>query len=367
MSQMSSTDRYRARRSRLISLIKKQGIDLLVVSSRPNVTYLTGFTGEDTWLVIGPQQTLLVSDSRFETELSQQCPDIEAAIRTARNTRSAFLGQILAAASARNIGYEKHIVTVADFEQVSASRPEANWKGTVGLVEQLREIKDTTEIASIRAAISLAEKGFRTLVAGWVPDMTELQAAHDLEHSMRRFGALRAAFEPIVGAGPNSALPHYRGGPVPLSSSSFFLVDWGAVEPGGYHSDLTRIVATSKIPPKLEKLYRVVASAQQAALAEVRPGVPGKVVDAAAREVISNAGFGKYFGHGLGHGIGLEIHEGPRLSPLAEQVLQPGMVVTIEPGIYIPEFGGVRLEDDVLVTKGGCERLTTLPVEAGLL
>src|SRR5262249_19540762 len=158
-------------------------------------------------------------------------------------------------------------------------------------------------------------KGFIALVSNLLPDMTERQTAHDLEHAMRRFGALRAAFEPILGVGPQSALPHYRAGELRLHASSFALIDWGAVEPGGYHSDLPRVIAESNVPPKLEKLHRVVMSARQAALDALRPGVACQAVDAAARKVIDDAGFGKYFGHGLGHGIGLEIHESPRFSP----------------------------------------------------
>ena len=198
-----------------------------------------------------------------------------------------------------------------------------------------------------------------------LPEMTERQAAHELEHGMRRFGALRAAFEPIIAVGDRSALPHYRAGLRRFDESGFVLCDWGAVSPKGYHSDLTRVWATGKVPPKLHTIYGVVLNAQQAAIAAIRPGAKCQDIDAVARKVIDQAGYAKHFGHGLGHGIGLDIHEGPRLSPISTDVLKPGMVVTVEPGIYLPGIGGVRIEDDVLVTRDGCEVLTCVPRELG--
>jgi Xaa-Pro aminopeptidase len=181
---------------------------------------------------------------------------------------------------------------------------------------------------------------------------------------MRRFGAIRAAFEPIIAVGDRAALPHYRAGLRQFSEAGFTLVDWGALSPRGYHSDLTRILVTSKLPPKLAQIYGVVLKAQQAGIDAIRPGAKCQDIDAAARKIIDQAGFGKYFGHGLGHGIGLDIHEGPRLSPISADVLKPGMTVTVEPGIYLPGVGGVRIEDDVLVTRDGCELLTTLAKDA---
>jgi Xaa-Pro aminopeptidase len=198
-------------------------------------------------------------------------------------------------------------------------------------------------------------------------DHTERQAAHELEHGMRRFGALRASFEPIVAVGDRSALPHYRAGLNRFDQSGFALVDWGAVSGRGYHSDLTRLLVTSKLPPKLHHVYGVVLKAQRAGIEAIRPGATGQEVDATARKVIDQAGYAKYFGHGLGHGIGLEIHESPRLSPISKDELRPGMVVTVEPGIYLPGVGGVRIEDDVLVTRDGYEVLSSLPNESPAL
>lgn len=327
------------------------------------MTYLTGFTGDATWLLIGPKRTLIVSDSRFETQLADECPGLETEIRTAKTQSADFLAAILKKLGCSRIGFESGYTTVATHNDLVEKTKGVELTPSAGLIEELRQVKDSEEIAAIRDAIYLAERGYAVLRSLLLPEMTEREAAHELEHAMRRFGALRAAFEPIIGVGPQSALPHYRAGLRQLGESPFVLIDWGAVEPGGYHSDLTRVIATSKIPPKLDKLHRVVMNARQAALDNIRPGVACQLVDAAARKVIEDAGFGKYFGHGLGHGIGLEIHESSRFSPLSKDTLQPGMVLTVEPGIYLPGFGGVRLEDDVLVTRDGYEVMSSVPLE----
>ncbi len=358
-----ASDRHQTRRSRLISAIKKAQLDLLIVSHPPNVTYLTGFTGDASCLLIGPKRTVMVSDSRFETQLADECPGLATEIRTSKTQTVDFLAEILGKLGMKRIGFESAYTTVGTHQSLAEKVTELTLTPSAGLVEELRQIKDSEEITAIRDAIYLAERGYAVLRALMLPDMTEREVAHELEHAMRRFGALRAAFEPIVGVGPQAALPHYRAGLHSLQEAPFVLIDWGAVEPGGYHSDLTRVIATSKIPPKLDKLHRVVMNARQAALDAIRPGVACQQVDAAARKVIDDAGFGKYFGHGLGHGIGLEIHESTRFSPISKDTLQPGMILTVEPGIYLPGFGGVRLEDDVLVTRDGYELLSSVPLE----
>jgi Xaa-Pro aminopeptidase len=230
-----------------------------------------------------------------------------------------------------------------------------------GLVEELREIKDAHELASLRKAVRQAQRGFAVMRASLKGDMTELEFAHDLEHAMRGFGARAAGFDPIVAVGPRAALPHANPTSARISEADLLLIDWGAMSQDGYRSDLTRVLVTGRISSKLRKIYEVVLKAQLRGIAAIRPGVTGKQVDAAARSVIEKAGYGKQFGHGLGHGIGLDIHEGTRLSPVSKDVLKPGMVITVEPGIYIPGWGGVRIEDDILVTRDGHEVLTSVP------
>lgn len=362
---MSGHIPYLERRTRLRSLLKKAKLPAMLVAHEPNVRYLTGFTGEASQLLITSQTELMISDSRFETQLTNECPEVEAVIRTAKSTMADFVAEVLSAQKITCAAIEGDVLSVASFEKYKEIATTTEFVVTSGIIDQLRMIKDKTEIAALRRAIDIAQRGFQAVQGLFTPDMTELEVAHELEHLMRRHGALRAAFEPIVGVGPQAALPHYRAGPARLSDAPFVLIDWGAVEPNGYHSDLTRVLSTSKIPPKLEKLYRVVFEARAAALALMRPGALAKDVDAAARKVITDNGFERYFGHGLGHGVGLEIHEQPRLSPLSDDVLQPGMVITVEPGIYLPGFGGVRLEDDVLITRDGHEVLTSTPLEMG--
>ena len=212
----------------------------------------------------------------------------------------------------------------------------------------------------MRQAIREAEKAFAVLCATLRPNRTEKELADDLEYQLRLQGADCSSFPPIVAAGPRAALPHARPTTEPVGDHELLLVDWGASHKG-YKSDLTRVLVTGRISPKLERLYGVVLRAQEQAIASIRPGKTGREIDDVARSVIADAGFGQYFGHGLGHGIGLDIHELPRLSVLDEKPLEAGMVVTVEPGIYLPGWGGIRIEDDVLVTRRGHEVLTNCP------
>lgn len=360
-----TTDRFESRRNKLVQLIRKAGIAALLVTNPKNVTYLTGFTGEDSYLIIGPNRLGIFSDSRFETQLQDECPTVPAEIRTSRTTMLDFLSRQIPKFKISSLGIEASSMTVSVRDSLASGIGPIELVSQSGLVEELRLIKDSSEIDELRLAVDQAERGYRLMTSLLKPEMTERQAAHELEHGMRRFGALRASFESIVAVGDRSALPHYRAGLRRFDESPFVLCDWGAVSAKGYHSDLTRVFSTGKVPPKLQKIYGVVLNAQQAAIAAIRPGMVCRDVDAVARSLIDQEGYGKYFGHGLGHGIGLDIHEGPRLSPISTDELKPGMVVTVEPGIYLPGIGGVRIEDDVLVTRDGCEVLTSLSRDLG--
>jgi Xaa-Pro aminopeptidase len=261
------------------------------------------------------------------------------------------------------LGVEGDSMSIGFFEHLRGQLKATTLTPTEGLVESLREIKDDGEIAEIRHAIRIAERAFAVIRNTLRPERTEKDVADELEYQIRLFGGTCGAFPSIVGVGPRAALPHGR--PVATSrigDCDFVLIDWGA-RGRLYHSDLTRVLTTAKLSPKLQQVYGVVLAAQRAAIAAIRPGAIMKQVDATARGVIDQAGYGSLFGHSLGHGIGLAVHEQPRLAPDQDRPLAPGMVVTVEPGVYMPGWGGVRIEDDVLVTPDGCEVLTSVPKE----
>jgi len=354
-------DYYALRRRKLVQKIKKRSLGAFLVSDETNVKYLTGFTGDSTYLIVGKDVEILVSDSRYTTQLQNECPRIESSIKSSSGATLQNVAAILNKLKLGSVGFESGTVNYALWASLQHTLKSTELIPHAGIVEDLRAIKDASEIKETREAIRLAEKAFALLKSGYVAEMTELRATYELESSIRRFGGKGNGFDPIVAVGANSALPHAPPTEDTLGSAPFFLVDWGAMTPAGYRSDLTRMIFTGRILPKLEKIYKVVLKAQGQAIRAIGPGVFCRKVDSVARGVIDKAGFGKNFGHGLGHGIGLDIHENPRMSFLSEMVLKPGMIVTVEPGIYLPGFGGVRIEDDVLVTKDGCEVLSHVP------
>jgi len=356
-------DRFAARRSKLISGLKGAGVDALLVTNFTNVTYLTGFTGDDSYLLLGKTVTVLISDGRYTTQLSQECPELDVHIRSTQVSITAAVVEVVGKSGLKTLGIESQNLTVGEYERLATALKQTTLRPIGQAVEELRQIKDADEVAAIRKAVRQAEKGFEVLRATLRGEQTEREVACDLEHAMRKFGARGASFESIIAVGPRAALPHARPTEALISEADFVLVDWGADDFSGYKSDLTRVLVTGKISPKLSKVYGVVLKAQLAGIAAVRAGVRCRDVDAAARQVIEQAGYGKNFSHGLGHGVGLDIHEGPRLSAASDVELKAGMVVTVEPGIYLEGWGGVRIEDDVLVTRSGCEVLTSVPKE----
>ena len=353
--------RYQLRRDRLRRLIKKSDVDGFLVTNFTNVTYLSGFTGEDSFLLILPAGEIVLSDPRYTTQLQEECPGVDLEIRPAGTAMLASIRKVLRRAKCKAVGFESDSLTVGLYGSLVEGIDAVQWVRCQEMVERLRRIKDRDEIRSIRTAVMLAERSFQVIRCGLRAEEHERTVAHALESEIRRFGGRGCSFPPIVAIGPRSALPHARPQDIPLCGHGLLLIDWGADSADGYKSDLTRVLLTGKISPKLERIYRLVLKAQQRAIKAIRPGAICAEVDAVARKVIADAGFGKYFGHGLGHGIGLDIHEGPRLSTVNTEPLKAGMVVTVEPGIYLPDIGGVRIEDDVLVTRDGCEVLTRLP------
>ena len=351
---------FQTRRTRLRKSFTKEGIDALLVTDFVNVTYLTGFTGDDSYLFLGRHEEVILSDPRYTVQLGEEAPGVDLHIRAPGVPMTRAIERVVKAAKAARLGIEGDSMTVGLRDQIAKKLPKLPIIATSGLVEELRLIKDKEEVARIRTAVGQAEMAFAALRTTLRPEMTEKEAADELEHQFRLFGGKNASFPSIVAVGPRAALPHATPGPRRIGEDHFTLVDWGVNE-GLYCSDLTRMLITGRISPKLERVYQVVLEAQVKAIAAVRPGVTGHDVDSVARSIIAKAGFGRRFRHGLGHGLGMLVHEAPRLAVKSQTILKPGMVVTVEPGVYLPGWGGVRIEDDVLVTRTGHEVLTHAP------
>ncbi|MDY3554682.1 Xaa-Pro peptidase family protein [Gemmata sp. JC717] len=374
------------RRNALGQTLKSRDLDGFLVTAAVNVTYLTGFTGDSSYYAVLPKNSLLVSDTRFEEQVREECPDQDAVIRGHNKTTLEAAAEALNKSGAKAVGVEGSRITLGELEALRQLAPKITFVSVDGAIEAQRAVKDPGEVEKIRDAIKVAERGFKMFLATVREADTEKDMVDALEGYVRRAGAKCTAFPPIVAVGERGALPHATPTNKPLGDGAKLLVDFGA-DLVGYKSDITRTLRSpfgtspsrrnklERIGYDFEKLYAVVLAAQNAALAAIRPGVKAKDVDAAARKVFANARFDKYpdlkladhFTHGLGHGIGLEIHEAPKIRANSEDVLESGMVVTIEPGIYIPGWGGIRIEDDVLITHDGCKLLTTLSREPATL
>jgi Xaa-Pro aminopeptidase len=353
-------DAHRARVEKLRRLMARADLAALLVTKPVNVTYLTGFTGGDSFLLVTPDQAIVLSDFRFIIQLEQECPGLEVQIRPTGVTLGQLTAKVVQQCKLRQLGVEAESMSVSLYQQLGKLLPATELAVIDGLVEQLRLIKERAEVDEIRRSVAIAQRALAVIRARLQADQTEQEIATELEYQIRQLGGSGCSFPPIVAVGARSALPHAVPTKQTIGESAFVLIDWGAFY-RGYASDLTRLLTTAKISPKLERIYGVVLTAQQRAIAAIRPGARLCDVDAEARRVIAEAGFGKLFGHGLGHGLGLEIHEAPRLAVGQDQPLRAGMVVTVEPGVYVPGFGGVRIEDDVLVTRDGHEVLSDVP------
>jgi Xaa-Pro aminopeptidase len=365
------------RRQRLTQLLDAEQLDVFLISNPHNVTYLTGFSGESSCLLVSRPRTLLVSDGRFTEQIEQECPGLDAVIRAPSQPITDAVAAALGKLDVHNVGFESAHLTVAEYEALRSLLPAMSWKPGRDWVEHLRAIKDEGELAQIRQAIRIAQRAFTMFRAMLRPDDREKDLADALEMYVRRAGGKGTSFPSIVAVGERAALPHAPPTSKAVSEGDLLLVDWGASGPL-YKSDLTRVLVTRnnsaffRVPGReaettLKEIYDVVLRAQARAIATLRPGIQAQEVDAAARATITEAGFGPLFTHSVGHGLGLQVHEAPLLRPGAETTLAAGMVVTIEPGIYIPGWGGIRIEDDVLITPDGAEVLTSVPKEFDLV
>ena len=349
-------DRRGERQAALRVALEGEGLDGLLVTHLPNIRYLTGFSGSAALLLVRPDTTTLITDFRYAAQAPDEAGDA-AVVEVDRKSVWERLGRLLGEYPAAALGIESHALTVRDAERVAGltrGRPVP-----VGdLVERLRAVKSPEEVDAVRAAAALAQAALAELLPTVRVGQTEQEVGAVLEAALRRRGSEWHPFPTIVASGPRSALPHARTSPRPIGAGEWLLLDFGA-QVDGYCADLTRtVVVGARADERQRTVYELVRAAQQRALQHLRPGITGREGDALAREVIAARGFGDAFGHSLGHGLGLEVHEAPRLAPTAEAPLPLHAVVTVEPGIYLPGWGGVRLEDDVYLGPDGAQLLS---------
>jgi len=349
------------RRTRLREALSEQRLDALLITGAANRRYLSGFSGSAGSLLVSADRALLISDFRYVAQAAQEAPGWEFRLLPSGAAISALLPDLLRELGVKRVGFEASDVSVALFRALQSGVREAGvaieWLATEGMVEQLREVKDAGELDLLRRAIAITDHAFAAVRPLLRPEMREREAAWELEKAMRERGAEKLAFEVIVAAGTNGARPHARAGDDPLGTGCPIVMDFGA-RVNGYHADMTRTVVLGEADERFWNVYNTVLRAQQAAEDGVRVGMSGRDADALARNLIASAGFGDAFGHGLGHGVGLQIHERPRLAQRNEQPLPAGAVFSVEPGIYLPDWGGVRIEDLALLNDGGAEILT---------
>jgi len=349
------------RLAKLRQTLADNNLDAIVISQPENWRYFSGFTGTSGKLFISPERAMLAVPFIYLEQARKQAPVFEL-IRFRREFAEVWPDLVVEVSSAqqcraRRVAFESAHLTVGEHGKLVAGAEDVELVPTEGIVEGLRAIKDENELDIIRKSVALADAAFAHIMEWIKPGMTEREVAWELEVYMRTHGAEKVAFDLIVGAGPNGAMPHHEISERIIGTGEPILIDLGA-RVAGYHSDLTRTICLGQSDERFTEIYDLVLQAQLAAEAAIRAGIVAGEVDNAARQVIAEAGYGEQYGHGLGHGVGLAVHEEPSIRQGAEEVLKPGMVFTVEPGIYLPDWGGVRIEDMVLVQEDGVEVLS---------
>jgi Xaa-Pro aminopeptidase len=344
--------------------MKHVGIDGLLLTHPPDLAYLTNFTGDDSIGLITQKDFFLITDFRYKEQAEIEAGWLKTTIRDGKMADS--VATVVTGANLKKVGFEANFTTVGQIDALLTAFKQQKNKIAPELVPlenvltNIRKVKDDTETDLIRKSVGIAEEAFEAFRGAIEVGQSENYLAGLLVFELRSRGATNSSFPVIVASGVNSSLPHYRPGETLIQRDQPLLIDWGALFKG-YCSDLTRTLMIGRVNPKFKEIYNLVHEAQKAAIKFLRPGVTTQQADAVARDIITRGGFGNEFGHGLGHGIGREIHELPTLRRTGgEEELRPGMIVTVEPGIYLPGFGGVRIEDDVLITHSGCEVLSSL-------
>jgi Xaa-Pro aminopeptidase len=348
----------------MLALLDSSHLQSVAFSHLPNIRYFSGFTGSNGVLLLTPTRAILFTDPRYELQAGQET---DVTVKIIRGSLWPEVAKTVQRFRLKTLALEDELLSYAEYRRVSSLvGKQVRLHDASGLAEALRAVKDEGEIAAIRASMKLCGDAYLKTLKKIHTGMSETDVAAELEYRMRRMGADGPSFETIVAAGERSALPHARPTGAKIRTDQLLLIDMGA-SLGGYASDMTRVVHIGKASPKAKSLYNSVLEAQLAALDAVRPGAKCAEIDAAARKSLRRHGFDKFFQHSTGHGLGLEIHEGPRVGRKVADEIVENMVITIEPGAYLPGFGGVRIEDTVLVTAGGAEILTRVPKELMVL
>lgn len=343
----------------LRKVMAERDLDAVLLQGDVNRNYMSGFKGDESYSIITMDKAIFITDSRFTEQATQEVKDYE--VREYQRPFEAFLDKIVKEFNIRKLGFEENVLT---FELYNSYKEAVSCEliPLDGVIETLREIKCEEEIEIMRKAQNIADKGFEHILKFIKPGMTEREVGLELEFYMRKLGATGLSFPSIVASGVRSSLPHGMATEKVLENGDFLTLDFGVVY-DGYCSDMTRTIVIGEPNEKMKEIYNVVLKAQEAALKAVKPGISCYDLDKIARDIITEAGYGEYFGHGLGHGVGRVVHELPMVNFRSKEVLKPGMVITDEPGIYIPNFGGVRIEDIILVTEDGYEVFSKSPKE----
>jgi Xaa-Pro aminopeptidase len=343
-------------------LLQEQSQEALVITADANRCYISGFSGSSGILLVSNDHALVLTDFRYRIRVAQEAPSFTLHEIKPNQKWFELLPEIVAQLGLKQVAFESNHMTIAQHKKLTQAFQDANTPPielvpAEGLVEKLRMGKDEDEIVTLRRAIAITDAAIEAILPELTPHHTERQAAWMLEVAMRERGADSIGFPIIVASGTNAALPHARTGDAPLETGCPIIIDMGAVYQG-YHADLSRTIVLGEPDARFHEIYHTVLAAQQHAIAHIRPGMTGKEADALARDRITQAGYAEAFGHGLGHGVGLEIHEAPTLRMTSEDELRVGNVFSIEPGIYLEDWGGVRIEDLVLLHEHGCEVLS---------
>ena len=348
------------------TLLKEKGLDAAFIASPANIRYLSGFAGTDSYLYLSSKRQVILTDSRYTLQAEEEGKDCE--VRTIKGERvyGVLLKELLEEDKVKRLGFEDGVMTwqfVKKLQEAAGDKwGEERWVPLGEELSLLRAVKDEGEIEKLARAEQIGDEAFSYILTQIKPGITELEIAAKLEYYMKSHGAQEKGFDTIAASGLHSAMPHAVPSEKVLEKGDFLTLDFGC-KYQGYCSDMTRTVVIGKANEKQKEIYKIVLEAQEAALAGLRAGMTGAEGDALARKVIEEAGCGDYFGHGLGHSVGLEIHEKPALSPKDQTILRPGIIETVEPGIYIPGLGGVRIEDMTVITENGIKNLTSSPKE----